>query len=169
MYQKRSTSKKRAADADQKINMDEKEATPVEEVEEVLPPKEPEQPTQSGDANIMEMMKFMKEQFQKMDDSNKELKADNQRNLESLKEELKTDNQKNLESLKEELSGKIDNTNKKIDELKQDSQRNMETLNAVSYTHLDVYKRQVQYFINVFLILTQILISIITLLISFQF
>ena len=41
MYQKRSTSKKRAADTDPKDNMDEKEATLVEDVEEVPPPMEP--------------------------------------------------------------------------------------------------------------------------------
>ena len=82
-----------AVDAEQEINMDEKEVTPVEDVEVILPPMEPtkptrredqpEQPTQQGDANFLEMMK---EQFtqidKKIDDSNKELK-----------EELKADNQ----------------------------------------------------------------------------
>ena len=96
MYQKRSTSKKRAADADPKINMDEKEATPVEDVEARLPPIEPEKPAQRGDQpgqptqpegmNLVEMMRNMME------------------------ETLKN----NMESLKQELSGKIDDNCKNM-------------------------------------------------------
>ena len=111
---RRPTSKKRAVDAEQEINMDEKEAMPVEDIKAILPPMEPtkptrragqpEQPTKQGDANFLEMMKFMKEQFtqidKKMDDTNKKIDDSNK----ELKEELKADNQKNNESLKEELS-----------------------------------------------------------------
>ena len=41
--QRRATSKKRAAEAEKEINMEDKEATPVEDVEVLLPPEEPKQ------------------------------------------------------------------------------------------------------------------------------
>ena len=44
--QRRATSKKRAAEVDKEINMDDKEATPVEDLEEILPPIEPNRPIQ---------------------------------------------------------------------------------------------------------------------------
>ena len=62
--QRRATSKKRAAEAEKEIeiNMEDKEATPVEDMEMLLPPAEPKQPaqpkiqldipTQTGDVNL---------------------------------------------------------------------------------------------------------------------
>ena len=56
--------------------MDDKEATPVEDIEVVLPPAEPKQPaqreehperpTQTEDADLLEMMRAMMENNQKM-------------------------------------------------------------------------------------------------------
>ena len=42
--QRRATSKKRASEAKKEIDMEDKEATPVEDVERLLPPVEPKQP-----------------------------------------------------------------------------------------------------------------------------
>ena len=63
---RRATSKKRAAEAEKELDMDDKEATSVEDIEVVLPPAEQKQPaqrkeqqekpTQTGDANLLEMM-----------------------------------------------------------------------------------------------------------------
>ena len=56
--------------------------------------------------------------------------------------ERKEDNQ----SLKEEIKSSKEETNKKIEELKKDIQSTKEELTGtVSYTHLDVYKRQPPY------------------------
>ena len=44
--QRRTTSKRRAAEADKEIDMDDKEATSVEDLEEILPPTEPSRPVQ---------------------------------------------------------------------------------------------------------------------------
>ena len=64
--QGRATSKKRAAEAEKEIeiNMEDKEATPVEDVERLLPPvlsklparpkEQPEMPTQTGEINFRE-------------------------------------------------------------------------------------------------------------------
>ena len=57
--QRRATPKKRATDAEKEIDMEEKEATPVEEVESLLPPAEPDRPTQTGDANVLEMLSLI--------------------------------------------------------------------------------------------------------------
>ena len=91
--QRRATSKKRAAEAEKEINMEDKEATPVEDVEMMLPPieptkpmlqkEQPEVPTQTGDVNIpekqvekstrtengdmQEMFRLMMEMSKKMD------------------------------------------------------------------------------------------------------
>ena len=43
---KRATSKKRAAEAEKEISMEDTEATPVADVEMLLPPAEPNKPTQ---------------------------------------------------------------------------------------------------------------------------
>ena len=61
---RRATSKKRAAEAEKELNMDDKEATPVEDVEEILerverkkpaPPEEqPEIHTQTGDVHVQD-------------------------------------------------------------------------------------------------------------------
>ena len=64
--QRRATSKKRAAEAEKEVevDMENKEATPVEDVERLLPPvlskqpaqpeEQPEIPTQTGDINVPE-------------------------------------------------------------------------------------------------------------------
>ena len=75
MYQKRSASKKSAADAEPNINMDEKEATPVEDIEEILPPMEPDRPVQTEEEKFREtMMKMVEQLGQKTDNSYKNLK-----------------------------------------------------------------------------------------------
>ena len=66
--------------------MDDKEATPVEDIKAILTPAEPtktarpeeqpERPTQTGDANLLEMM--MEETLK---NNNKELNKKNGRNL----------------------------------------------------------------------------------------
>ena len=62
--QRRATSKKRAAEVDKEINMEDKEATPVEDIEEILTPKEPnrpvqhEKPTQTGEANLIDCLLY---------------------------------------------------------------------------------------------------------------
>ena len=119
---KRALSKKRAAEAEKEIveiDMDDKEATPVEDLEGRLPPEEPKQPTQpkeqpeiptqTGEVNLQEkelekskitegpILDKMMEMFLQL---SKERKEDNQ----SLKEELG------------ELGNKIENTNKRIEE-----------------------------------------------------
>ena len=83
--QRRATSKKRTAEVEKEINMDDKEATPVEDIEEILHPAEPtkpaqqekqlEKPTQTGDANFIEMM-------EKMMEDNKEFKGELNKNNE---------------------------------------------------------------------------------------
>ena len=88
--QRRATSKRRAAEADKEIVMDDKEATPVEDLEEILPPIEPSRPIQTeelherpaitGDINIMEMLKNM------MEENRKSVESTN-KNIESLKED----------------------------------------------------------------------------------
>ena len=90
---KRAISKKRAAEAEKEIDMDDKEATPVEDIEGRLPPAEPNQPAQQ------------------------EKQPENHTPTESmsLQDLLKLIGEDN-KSLKEELSNKIENTNKKIDE-----------------------------------------------------
>ena len=87
--QRRATSKKRAAEVEKEINMDDKEATPVGDIEEILPPAEPEQPKQperparTGDVSLQEIMRVMMENNKRTEDSQKKME-------ESLKE-LKED------------------------------------------------------------------------------
>ena len=59
--QQRATSKKRAADAEKEINMDEKEATPVEDIEAILPPTEPNRPAQPESVSLQDMIRIMGE------------------------------------------------------------------------------------------------------------
>ena len=107
--QRCATSKKRAAEAEKEINMEDKEATPVEDVETLLtpvghkqpaPPEEqPEKPSQTENMTTQEMirqlMETMKENSKKlskdMEENNKERKEDNQslnKKLEELKEDV---------------------------------------------------------------------------------
>ena len=88
--QKRATSKKRAVDAEPKINMDKKEATPVED-EVILPPMEPakptreeqpEKPTQTGDVNFQETMIRM---LNEIIEIQKEIRNDNKRWIEAMR------------------------------------------------------------------------------------
>ena len=59
--QRRATSKKPAAEAEREINMDDKEATPVEDIEERLPPAEPNRPAQTEDVSLQEIMRVIME------------------------------------------------------------------------------------------------------------
>ena len=90
---RRATSKKRAVEAEQEVDMEDKEATPVEDVELMLPPAEPNKPAPQ------------KEQPEKST-AKEDTKLD--RMMEMSLREFKT--------TKEELGNKIGNTNKKIEE-----------------------------------------------------
>ena len=93
--QRRATSKRRAAEADKEIDMDDKEATPVEDLEEILPPIEPsrpvqqeeqiEKPTQTGDANLLEILRAMNKNMEsmnkKMEDSQKKTEESLNKNI----------------------------------------------------------------------------------------
>ena len=72
---------------EKEINMDDKEATPVEDLGEILPPTEtnrpvqpeglPERTTQTGDTNLLEMIKRMMGEFNEtLKNNNKELKEE---------------------------------------------------------------------------------------------
>ena len=63
--------------------MQEKEATPVEDIETVLPTAEPNKTTESANSNSL--MEFMKETF-------KQMKEDNESNNKTLKKQTKEDN-----------------------------------------------------------------------------
>ena len=108
---RRATSAKRTAEAATELDMQEKEATPVEEIEILLPTEETDKTTESVNANSL--MECMREAFQQMEKNNEELNKKIEKNNETLKQQIKEDNR----TLK----------------------RNTE---SVSYTHLDVYKRQ---------------------------
>ena len=71
----RATSAKRKPEAEMELDMQEKEATPVEEMEILLPTAEMDKTTESVDANSL--MEFMQEAFKLM-------KVDIHRNTESL-------------------------------------------------------------------------------------
>ena len=153
---RRATSKKWAAEAEKEIDMDDKEATPVEDVEGRLPPAEPnqpaqqeeqpEKPTQTGDVNFQEtMMRVMME----MKEDNKKAREENQKSIESINkniESVKGDNQKISHQMAEN-SKKIDDSYKKLTKTlcqKMDdmTKKIINDNKPVSYTHLDVYKRQ---------------------------
>ena len=112
---RRATSKKRAAEAEKELDMDNKEATPVEDVEKMLervehkqpePPEEqPEIHTQTGDVNVQDQ------------------------------EKSKTTENPILEKMMEMFMQMKKDMEEKSKELNKD-------IGAVSYTHLDVYKRQ---------------------------
>ena len=126
-------SKKRAVEAEREINMDDKVATPVEQIGAILPPVEPNRPAQPENVSLQDIMRLMGEFSETLKNNNKELKEglnetnkkidgnskkmeekidDNSKkmeeSMETLKEELKQNNQKNLEYLKEELSKAIE-------------------------------------------------------------
>ena len=75
---RRATSKKCAADAEKEIDMDEKEATLVENIEAILLPVEPNRPAQSESVNLQDIIRIMGEfnetLSKKKDDNNKEKK-----------------------------------------------------------------------------------------------
>ena len=141
--QRRATSKKRAAEAEKELNMDDKEATPVEDIEAILSPAEPNRPAPTGDANFMEMMRSMMEET--LNKNNEKLN----KNIESLKEELSEkidDNSKKMEEKIDDISKRIEENNAKIEGEITGDRREIaevhERCEPVSYTHLDVYKRQ---------------------------
>ena len=110
--QRRSTSKKRAAEAEKEINMEDKEATRVEDVEMMLPPTEPTKPM-SQEEQPEKSKTTEGPILDKMMEINKNIESTN-KSIESTKQEIK--------STKEELckDKKEDNQslNKKLEELK---------------------------------------------------
>ena len=90
---RRATSRKRAMEAGQEINMEDKEATPVEDVELMLPPAEPNKPAPQ------------KEQPEKST-AKEDTKFDQM--MEMLLREFKT--------TKEELGNKMEENSKKMEE-----------------------------------------------------
>ena len=125
---KRETSRKRAVETKKvdELNMEDKEATPVEEVEVITRDdqgdrQEPDKVTESVDMkSIMEYLKQSHEDFsKKLEESSKKLKEElnenSNKNLEKLKEELRSDNQQLKEVFKEnsrKMEEKIDANNK---------------------------------------------------------
>ena len=86
------------------------------------------------------------ETFRRQNDSTNEslrqLKEDNKQNnekIDGMKKEITENSKKQTETLKEnvirQLNEKLDSTNKKLES-------KIDGIKAVSYTHLDVYKRQ---------------------------
>ena len=135
------TSKKRAGEAKKELDMDEKEATPVEDIEAVLPPAEPTKPAQREE-QLDRHIQTEKERFQETMMELKEGLKDNNKNIESVNQKIDDIKKKLRKNFKGEL-------NKNIESLKEDSQKlsqqiteNNKKMEAVSYTHLDVYKRQ---------------------------
>ena len=117
---------------------------------------QPKQPTVPGEIDFMEMFKMVME---KIEESRKSTKEDSQNlkaDLNRMEEGLKSTDQKmdkSIESLKEDNRSLKADLSQKIEEGQKDNQKHIELLkeefnnqiSAVSYTHLDVYKRQVQY------------------------
>ena len=98
---KRELSRKRAAETEKEsgLNMEDKDATPVEEVEPIIietqgDKAEPNRVTESVD--MKSIMEYLKQSHGRMF----ELNENNNKNLEKLKEELSENNNKNLEILK---------------------------------------------------------------------
>ena len=113
---RRATSKKRAAEAEKEIDMEDKEVTPVEDVELILPPaepteqlsqgKQPDNPTQTGDVNFQEtVMRMMME--------------------------MREDNKSVSRELKEELGQKMEENSKKAEE---NSKKMEEKMDCLLYT-----------------------------------
>ena len=94
---KRETSRKRAVEAERvdELNMEDKEATPVEEVEVIIREdqgdrQEPDKVTESVD--LKSLMEYLKQSstnlMDEMRDNKQSMEESNKKNLEKLKEEL---------------------------------------------------------------------------------
>ena len=135
---KRATSKKRVAEPEEEIDMEDKEENTVEDREMILPPAERNQPaqqekqlentTQIGDVNfqetMMRMMMEMREDNKYMSKKMEKLKGDNR----STKEELSQKMDENFQSLKEELSNQLKNVNKKLNDMTKNYCRKMDDI-----------------------------------------
>ena len=133
---RRATSKEGAVEAEQEIDMEDKEATPVEDVETILPPAEPNKPapqeeqlkksTTKEDTKLDKMMEMLLREFKttkeesgnkigdtnkKIEENNEEMKSDNQ----GLKEELR-ENSKKMEEKMEENRKKAEESSKLLKE-----------------------------------------------------
>ncbi|KAI0231214.1 hypothetical protein L0F63_007209, partial [Massospora cicadina] len=83
--------KKRAMEAEQEVDMEDKEATPVEDVESMLPPAEPNKPapqeeqpeksTTKEDTKFDQMMEMLLREFKTTKEELEELKETNQENM----------------------------------------------------------------------------------------
>ena len=142
MY-RRSTSKKRAAEAEREARMEEKEATSAEDVEEILleiedrqpePAEEVQQPEGEPEVIQQETQPEVKQPETPNQTGEEAFQEWMRRMMESLKEDNQSLNKKMDEtsrSTKEELS-------KKIEEGQKESQKNMELLkDCLLYTSLD--------------------------------
>ena len=123
---KRAISKKRAVEAEEEIDMENKEATPVEDVEMILPPVEPTKPmsqeeqpeksTTKEDTILDKVMEMFLQISQKMDCTKEELSKERKEDNQSLKEELgelskeMKENNKSTKDELGELSKKMDET-----------------------------------------------------------
>ena len=76
---------------------------------------------------------------EKMEENSKKMENDNQ----LLREELRESSKKVEEKMEENNKKMEEKMGEKLEELKEDNQLLREELRAVSYTHLDVYKRQI--------------------------
>ena len=123
--------------------MEEKEVTSVEDVEELLTPMEIDKPTQQAEArtgmDLLQLWEKLDKKFESIND-----------NFKKQKEEMK-DTKKLLQQNNEELNKKFESLNEKFDrnEIERSNEKTSETLRPVSYTHLDVYKRQAQLTISI--------------------
>lgn len=152
---RRATSKKRAAEAEKEIDMEDKEATPVEDVEGILPPAEPnkptqqEKPTQPMEPNFLEMMRVMMEENrekmekkmeetskkmeEKLEDTNKKIDETSKRmeekieeNNRTLREELRAVNQENMERLDKKMESLKEELRQKITENNETTNKKIE-------------------------------------------
>ena len=126
---RRATSKKRAAEAEKELDMDNKEATPVEDVEKILervehkqpapPEKQPEVPTQTGDVDVpekeKEKSKTMEEKVMEMFLQLSKKMDSTEENLQKKMDSTKEDNNKRLEDLKKNMEENSKKMEKKID------------------------------------------------------
>ena len=70
---KRATSKKRAAEAEKEISMEDTEATPVEEVEAIIKEAQGDRPEPNRVTESVDMKSIMEYLKQSHEDSNKEM------------------------------------------------------------------------------------------------
>ena len=107
---RRAASCKRTVNQEIELDMEEKEATPVEEVEKILPPAEPNKTTESVDMNSI--MKFLQETSKQNSETLKQMEKKRKEDSETLKQmDSNNETSKQMKEDSEKLNKKIDNNN----------------------------------------------------------